>query len=628
MTMESTTDSREGAAALSFWCHMLRDASLMTTYPEKRLKYDREYVTRRVKNEGLSFLALTLPMLASAIERGFETGYFECPTSFEKRGEHLPRLLFCLFKEVYDEQSGRYNPECPWHIVKALRQLLRGFKKYDGPLDDAAIDGQVAQFVETDSSLKESDERRDRHTELLVSSARNIVTSVLASVPNTAFIGRPGPGACAKGTRHEQRFAPTARYLDIEKVFDTTDYYWNDYHFSDRLSEYLNLPVEDSGAAVLTVVPKSFGKGRLICMMPHEYMWFQQGIADQMRACFERNRFTRMSLPLNNQEVNRKRARQGSLPGSVQLATLDMKEASDRISLKLVEELFAGVPEWLACLKALSPRHIILPGNRHGGKMEPRMFAPMGSSLCFPVMSLVHFALVCAIASHTQRCTPAYAARQTTVYGDDIIVPSAWCPAIFEMLPLFGMKFNVDKSFTQGPFRESCGYDAFKGMNVAPTYVRRRELLRAVDDKDIKSVIDVEFSFRKGGWLTSALYLRNQLEKRLGVLPYVGPDSDVIGWKHDDLDFVRRSIRGTFRRSGDQSEMVRVRRFVNLPYASMVGCWERLIRYYSIGCGSATLSARYSQASIAWDTVVAHRLVAAKAPWVRSYEDYVGVSRF
>jgi hypothetical protein len=39
-------------------------------------------------------------------------------------------------------------------------------------------------------------------------------------------------------------------------------------------------------------------------------------------------------------------------------------------------------------------------------------------------------------------------------------------------LSILGFKVNADKSFNEGPFRESCGHDYFKGSNVRGVYVK------------------------------------------------------------------------------------------------------------------------------------------------------------
>jgi len=67
------------------------------------------------------------------------------------------------------------------------------------------------------------------------------------------------------------------------------------------------------------------------------------------------------------------------------------------------------------------------------------------------------------------------------VYGDDIIVPSESYDMVSWALECFGFQVNPEKSFSTGPFRESCGTDAFAGTNVRPIFVDRPRSLRADD---------------------------------------------------------------------------------------------------------------------------------------------------
>jgi len=59
------------------------------------------------------------------------------------------------------------------------------------------------------------------------------------------------------------------------------------------------------------------------------------------------------------------------------------------------------------------------------------------------------------------------------VNGDDIIVPTRICGKVLRLLELLGFQVNEDKTFVEGPFRESCGGDYFQGKNLRGVYVKR-----------------------------------------------------------------------------------------------------------------------------------------------------------
>jgi hypothetical protein len=143
------------------------------------------------------------------------------------------------------------------------------------------------------------------------------------------------------------------------------------------------------------------------------------------------------------------------------VATLDLKEASDRVSLELVRLLF---PEHIcAYLESCRSLATVLPCGR---ELLLRKFAPMGSSLCFPIMALTIWALLYAAApdEDTRKCI--------LVYGDDVIVPRGYSRDTIETLEAFGLLVNASKSCTKGLFRESCGLDAFRGFEVTPLRLR------------------------------------------------------------------------------------------------------------------------------------------------------------
>jgi hypothetical protein len=59
------------------------------------------------------------------------------------------------------------------------------------------------------------------------------------------------------------------------------------------------------------------------------------------------------------------------------------------------------------------------------------------------------------------------------VYGDDVVVPTAFAADAIEQLETFGLLVNRAKSCVTGFFRESCGVDAYKGHNITPLRLRK-----------------------------------------------------------------------------------------------------------------------------------------------------------
>jgi hypothetical protein len=141
------------------------------------------------------------------------------------------------------------------------------------------------------------------------------------------------------------------------------------------------------------------------------------------------------------------------------LATIDMSSASDRISVGLLEAVLP--PSWFKAVMHGQIRHY----EFNGSKGRILSACTMGLGHTFALETLVHLALTRAV------CEARRSPRKTviSVYGDDIICPS-W--AVKPMIEVFSdclLKINDDKSFWGlSDFRESCGEDYFRGIDVRP----------------------------------------------------------------------------------------------------------------------------------------------------------------
>jgi hypothetical protein len=149
--------------------------------------------------------------------------------------------------------------------------------------------------------------------------------------------------------------------------------------------------------------------------------------------------------------------------------TIDLSDASDMVSLKVVRDIFAGTELGFVLDLARTKRV-----ETADGVYELSAFAPMGSGLCFPIETLV-FAIV-AISSCWNR-TDAVTFRnirkyirklELRVYGDDIIVHSDYAQSVIAAIEAMGAVVNHAKTCTYSSFKESCGVDAYGGLDVTP----------------------------------------------------------------------------------------------------------------------------------------------------------------
>lgn len=203
----------------------------------------------------------------------------------------------------------------------------------------------------------------------------------------------------------------------------------------------------------LSFVPKDATTHRVIATEPLLNGYLQKGVDQVMR-----KRLKRVGIDLGNQEHNQRWARFGSVLGDGPdgLSTIDLSSASDSVSIELCRYLLP--PDWFAFLNSIRAHDYLL-----NGKISAyHKFVSMGNGFCFPLESLIFASLVHAASHHGKT------EGQFLVYGDDIIVRNSVFQPLIELLTICGFKVNPKKTFSRGPFRESCGADWFEGEDVRP----------------------------------------------------------------------------------------------------------------------------------------------------------------
>jgi hypothetical protein len=103
------------------------------------------------------------------------------------------------------------------------------------------------------------------------------------------------------------------------------------------------------------------------------------------------------------------------------------------------------------------------------------------------------------------------------VFGDDILVPTAIAPSVMEDLETFGLRVNRLKTFVHGHFRESCGVDAFNGINVTP--VRWKCGLDAEGLTGLQSLSELAMRLRIAGYEEAASAAYAKLRHRMQSFP-------------------------------------------------------------------------------------------------------------
>lgn len=202
----------------------------------------------------------------------------------------------------------------------------------------------------------------------------------------------------------------------------------------------------------IITVPKNAKTDRVIAIEPSWNLWFQKGVGAMIR-----RRLKRVGIDLNDQGHNQRLCRLGSKFNN--LATIDFSAASDTISSELVLQLLPS--RWFNVLYSLrSPL-----GNIGGDLIEYEKFSSMGNGYTFELESLIFYALACA-------CVPDDQHNLVSIYGDDLIIPSAYYDKCRRLFEFCGFSINLQKSFFDGYYRESCGKHYWAGHDITPLYLK------------------------------------------------------------------------------------------------------------------------------------------------------------
>lgn len=212
-------------------------------------------------------------------------------------------------------------------------------------------------------------------------------------------------------------------------------------------------------------VPKTARTLRSIAVEPIGNGFLQKGTDIYLR-----RKLKDIGLDLSDQSRNRFFAKFGSedwlQPNG--FCTIDLSSASDSIATEVCRSVLPAA--WFDFLNQIRSKEYVLDDSTY----RYEKFCSMGNGFCFPLETLLFSAIVAAAGGGIPR-------RDFVVYGDDIIVRKTHFDAVIAALKLFGFKPNTKKTFSTGPFRESCGADWYAGEDVRPyTLDERLDSVQAI----------------------------------------------------------------------------------------------------------------------------------------------------
>lgn len=522
-----------------------------------------------VERRGIRVYLEDLPAVGKHLDRCLSLGQYNLsglPLTKRFSGRVvIPKFLRGLYLLVFHE-CGRLREDYNSDAIFFLRQILFAAKKTTYECSYVKVLRSVEEFVVTDNELPEPEgywnartesELKEAHpycgfhnSELLLERIRRtsdsqrirelsiflrvldtvsgILTTTLGSYDPQEWRFRHGPGAVSRVVGPTNKYKWLGWSDTLESEYPCADY---GYHSFSSWADSVcagGIAGSEEPASRLIAVPKTFGGPRLIAAEPAEHQWCQQNIWHYLRSRASSSG-VRLYVRFTDQSWNQRLCLRGSTDGT--LATIDLSSASDRVACHVVGQFFRSNPKVLSCLRASRTRCVDQGLADHlPGTIQLRKFSTMGSACTFPVESLLFLGI--AISSVLVKRGMEANARnvwslegEVAVFGDDIIIPVDSRELLCDALEVLYFKVNSHKSFWTGRFRESCGVDAFNGVNVTPVYWRRPY---SGGPESLASTVECRNNFYNKFLLHTAAYLASTLPKGI---PWVSMDSGVVGLK-------------------------------------------------------------------------------------------------
>jgi len=513
---------------------------------------DYKTAERRFEHEGLSFLTITLPDFASDLQKGLARGRVDHDLflSFAKTGG-LPRFLGGFLDLVFERGSGLLRDEPSTEAIFAIRQLTLMFGKLSIASGDtrkqliacseARTKGAIDGYILCEKEVRQADAERTQKDYLEFSRLSALVLGdVLSRCDLRIYLGehvpKHGPGATADKLKGNQKFVQHEWPSRLEYLFPALEFITPGFGYRDLLDSVNFLePGAERPVRVITV-PKTLKTPRIIAIEPTAMQYAQQSLLELFLDELKRDDILSQLIRFDDQLPNQQLARLGSIDGK--LATLDLSEASDRVSNQLVRTMLARFPHFAEGVDASRSRKADVPGH---GVIRLAKFASMGSALCFPIEAMTFLVIVLLgiqdeLSRSLTRRDLEKLVGQVCIFGDDIIVPVDYVSAVVRRLETFGFRVNANKSFWTGKFRESCGRDYYAGDDVSIARCRSLIPSQRQHVEEVISTVSLRNQLYQLGLWKTCQWIDAHMERILRFYPTVASTSSVLG-RHSVLSY-------------------------------------------------------------------------------------------
>lgn len=492
---------------------------------------DIETALARFEQEGLPFLTVTLPSYCDAFEEALRVGAIASVPfpNFRKRGGY-PLFLGGLLRLVFTPEGGAVRDDASVEAVQAVRQVSAYLGKIFQVCEDRFQQRSVDAYVTCEQELVAREALPSSYLARLSMVAvryfGDILTGSDGDVAHHRLVPGHGPGSTADGLVGNKKYDLRGWSKELEPLMSSVDFLVPNARYRDALRDIEFFEPGSEPPVKVVLVPKTARKARVIAMEPSWKQYAQQAL---FRSLAERMAGNPM-VDIFDQTGNRRLAARGSLDGS--FATLDMSEASDRVTVEVVRAVFRRAPSLLQALLAARTGTASLPGKR---LIPLAKFASMGSATCFPVQTIVFATIVLdAVEQAVNSSSGCNLSKQeiaacVRVFGDDIVVAAPFVQHAIDSLTQIGMRLNPRKSFWTGRFRESCGGDYFCGEDVTIARLRQLPPRSRRDASGVLSLVAFRnHLYERGYWRTAGVI--DDMVGRLGLpLPIVETTSPVVG---------------------------------------------------------------------------------------------------
>jgi hypothetical protein len=453
---------------------------------------------------------------------------------------------------VFDPASGVLLDDPCIETIYAIRQLTLMFSKIALPstsLSRKRKQGNnrqvvspererqaMREYVQCEKDVKDSDKRLDpQYLEDFARMSELLYGDMFAKVDRDVYwarcIPKHGPGAVVDRLSSNAKWNLRSWTTRLQTVFPAEEFLIPNPSFREEMNEELDIlePGSELPVRVITV-PKTLKTPRIIAIEPAAMQYTQQSILRCLLSAIREDGFLSRTIGFDDQEPNRALALEGSLSGD--LATLDLSEASDRVSNQHVLAMMQNYPHLSAAVQASRSRKADVPGQ---GVLRLAKFASMGSALCFPVEAMAFLVMIFLgierdlNTSLSRKQIVNLFSGRVRVFGDDLVVPRDHVLSFVDELHTFGYVVNVGKSYWTGRFRESCGREYYDGHDVSIVKVRQVLPLRRQDADGVIAATSLRNQLYWAGLWKGAAWMDNYMRHILRYWPNVAPSSPLLG---------------------------------------------------------------------------------------------------